>query len=208
MRGVCQKIGIAEMIGAEGTLAVEWSVEGDDMAAGLQFAQMGKSGIAFALCSWRVAKEYLKSHLFRPSCHNGSHMAHAHHAQSQILGAADALVDHPLPYRCHYPLCHSGSVASRSIHHLDTGSAAVIEVDVVGADGGSGYHLYGRMAEERLVAFGSGARDEHLCIAERLGVDLGGFEVAHLCVGLQQALNVGNMAFDDDFHREGNIFRS
>ena len=200
IRCFCQELLVANVVSGEFALAVERRVKCDDMAVRLHFLDGGERCRTLFLGAWWVAEQHLKAHLLCPSCHDRAHMPNAYHTHHQAAWLCDAFLLQPISHGAEHPLRHGRSVAPRSVHHLDAGSAAVVKIDVVGANRGCANHSHTASRKQCLIAACACARDEHIGIFERRGGDVGSFEIKHLGVRLEQAGNVGNMVFNYDFH--------
>ena len=99
-------------------------------------------------------------------------------------------------------LRYGRSIASGSVAHGDASVFAIVEVDVVGAYGGSAYKLASAAIEQRGIAVGACANDESVGISHAFAGELLRFKVFHLGKWLKQPLDVGDMAFYKYFHKK------
>ena len=122
-----------------GPLAVvgEWRVIGDDIAALLQLGQGGENDIkrTVPIFTRGVVEEGGEAKLGGPAGNDGADVADADDAQCEAVGGSNAAGLHPGMDGAEYPLGDSGSVASWGVAHGNAVGVAIIEVDVVGADG-------------------------------------------------------------------------
>ena len=104
-----------------------------------------------------------------------------------------------------HPLGHCRGVASWGIGHLDATLAAIVEVDVVGANGGGANETHPAALEQAGIAARAGAHQQRTGIAHRSRSDVARVEILDTGKGLKQPLDVGNVAFYNDFYHDQEI---
>ena len=69
-------------------------------------------------------------------------------------------------------LSHSGSVTPGSVSHSDAATTAVVEVDMVGADGGGSDKTHTATLKQRGITTGTSAHKQRVGISHRRSINL------------------------------------
>lgn len=125
-------------------------------------------------------------------------MSHADYAERSFGGAPPLLAGEVVQHRSG-PLQYAPRVAAGGRRHADAAPAAVLQVDVVEADGCRGDEADARAVEQRRIAARAGTDNEGVGVADVGGRDDGSGEPAHLGPGVEDPFEEGDGAVDDDF---------
>ena len=107
---------------------------------------------------------------------------------------------HPGVDGTEYPLGHGWRVAARGIAHGDAVLGAIVQIDVVGADGCRADESHAAAVEQVGIAAGAGADNERVGLAHDLAGDVARLQIQDLGIRLDQAMDVWDMIVDDDCH--------
>ena len=91
---------------------------------------------------------------------------------------------------------HGRGIASGGVAHSDAVITAIIEVDMVGANGGSANKLHSATGKQSLVAHGACANDECIGAGYALRCKFFGLKIFHLSYGFEKTLDEWYVAFD------------
>ena len=187
-----------------GPLAVtrERRVESDDVTALLQRLEGLKNFIkrTVPIFPGRVIEQDVETQLTSPAGDDGADVAHANDAEGKAVGGCYIAVPHPSGNSGKHPLGNGGGVAAWCIAHGDAVGGAVIEVDVVGADGRRADETHAAAIEQRGIATRAGAHDEGIGITHGIAGDVTRLQIQDFGPWLYQSLDVRDMAIDDDSH--------
>ena len=163
---------------------VQRNVQGDHIGPGQQLIQRNKALRAFFPGTGRVVQQDLEAQVTGHLLHFFTHITHAYDANDlafQLDGPAGSYAKE----RRKDIVCYAAGIAALCVLHIDTVLGAPVQVDMVCADGGAGNHLHLGALEGFLIAFGTGADNEGVCIQHGLSVNGTAVQVFHLGVGFQ-----------------------
>ena len=170
-------------------------VEGDGVGLAGYLGECVPSGTSLGALPRRVAAQHAHAQRARPALHYDAYVAHAHDAEGEVAqrargnggeAAEDILTD-------------GRRVAARRVGYLDAAGGTPWQVDMVGADGGGGYHGTAGGAEEGLVRARARTYDNGVDIAHRVGGDVGRGGVDDAATGFEHAADERDIALYKEF---------
>ena len=179
-------------------LAYQRHVEGDDVARRGNLVNRSKIATLSTL-SRRVAADHFEPPTESVLFDQSSNISHANNAQTMIAGFAAIALGCALQ-SSRNPLQHTARIAPRSRCNLYIVRTTIVQVDMIVTDCSSGYKTYLRVVEQSCIALCSGANDQGVAVAHRLGVEPFACEILHLGVWLEHPRNKRNCAINRDFH--------
>ena len=119
------------------SVAGDGRVKGDDVTAALQLVKRTEYVIkrTVPIFPRGVVEQDVEAELSGPAGDDGADVAHADDAQGEAVGGSDAMDLHPSMDGTENPLGDSRSVTTRSVANSYAMTGAVVEVDMVSADG-------------------------------------------------------------------------
>ena len=124
---------------------VERSMEGYDIGLAGYRREVAESFGAFAHGARRVVDENTQPHCPAPALDDRADMAAADDSERLRVGTHGGEGGE-------HPLRHGRSVAAGRRRHCYSAPSAIVEIDMVGADGGGGYEAHRGAVEQRGVA--------------------------------------------------------
>ena len=191
-----QIVGPEHVVGGKFAVTGQRSVHGDDVGLAGYSGHISPVVAALGLLPWRVALQHAHAQAPGPAGHDAAHMAHTHHADG--VGAQGTV--HHLHQRAEHILCHGRSIAARSVHHRYAAAAAVVGVDMVGANSGCGNEHHVGAFKQCGVAAGAGAHNQSVGLAHGFWGDVLGCEIGDGCVVVEQPAHKGDVALHNYFH--------
>ena len=152
-----------------------------------ELVQLHKAFGAFGLGSGRVVQENLDAQRACHLLHLLSHVAHTHDANHGVVQFDGAAGGNAIQ-GAEDVVCHTAGVAAFGILYLYSVLPAPFHVNVIQADGSTGNHLHAGTGEGFLVALGTGADYNGICIVHGLAVNLTSVHVLNLKIRLQNTL--------------------
>ena len=179
-------------------LADQRHVERDNVARRGYLVNRSKIATLSTL-SRRIATNHVETPATTILLDKATDVAHADNTQTALTRCPALTLGEQSQCRRN-PLQHTARIAPRSRRYLDTVRTTIVEIDVVVTYCGCGYKTYLRVVEQSCIALCSGANDQGVAIAHRLGVEPLACEILHLSVWLEHPRNKRNCAINRDFH--------
>ncbi len=176
--------------------AGERCVERDYVALAGQSVDVAPLVASFGALPGRVAQQHFHVEPSCPALHDGAYVTHAHYADS--VGAKRAVDG--LHQCAEHILGHCCGVAARRVDHRYAAPMAIVGIDVVGAYGGRGHYLALRAYQQAFVAACACAYYHAVGCFHGLGGDVGGCEVAHGGVRVEQSAHERHVFLDNDVY--------
>ncbi len=206
-----EKNGISHMVGRTVAIAGKRSMESDDIGLTGGIGKSGESCRPLGHCAQRVDTKHSHPQSLAPASYNGADISYTDHGQSHIAqpGAFDICGVYVKPKG--FPVGQDGSkhilgdsrsVASGGIGHGDAACTTVVEIDMVGADCGSGYKPATGAFEQSGVTSGACTRNQRVGIAHRLGSNVLWSEIFDIGHAVEQALDKWDVFFNYKFHND------